>query len=60
MFSQHAKEAGIRPSFVETVWVSVVTARQQGVFFLCPVKGPLNLRPGPSLQSTLPLGSSSL
>lgn len=65
VFSQRAKEEGIWSSFVDTVWVSVVPARQQGVFFLCPMKGPLNLRPGPSLQAALhsprgSLGSSSL
>lgn len=53
MCSQHMEEEGVRPSFVETVWVSVVTSRQQQVFFLCPMKGPPHLRPGPSLQSTL-------
>lgn len=33
VFSQHTREEGIQPSFVETVWVSVGTAKQQGIFF---------------------------
>lgn len=36
VFSQHTREEGIQPSFVETVWVSVGTAKQQGIFFDVP------------------------